>query len=120
MYTKSADVPEIWDAGLILFLKHIFRPPIEGHIITAILSQIRFERDGYVINRSAVKGCVDVLMSLDVGNGTAVYKRDLEPALLRESEAFYKEEGLKLLETCDAPEYLARVSYDPGFQSIKH
>ncbi|EMD34073.1 hypothetical protein CERSUDRAFT_117587 [Gelatoporia subvermispora B] len=110
VHTKTANVPQIWDAGLNLFVKHIIRPPIEDHVISATLTQIQTERDGYVINRSAVKGCVDVLLQLhDPHDDTAIYKRDLEPAVLRESEAFYKVEGERLLETCDAPEFLRRV-----------
>ncbi|KAH9949907.1 Cullin-domain-containing protein [Amylocystis lapponica] len=110
VYTKSAQVPEIWEAGFLLFLKHIIRPPIEDHIISAILTQIQTERDGYVINRSAVKGCVDVFLQLyDEHEDITVYKRDIEPAVLKESEAFYKKEGEHLLETCDAREYLSRV-----------
>ncbi|KAJ7903539.1 Cullin-domain-containing protein [Mycena olivaceomarginata] len=109
VYAKSAEVPEIWDAGLNLFLKHIIRSPIKEHLVTAILNQIQFERDGYVVNRSAIKGCVDVFITLEDVNGLTVYKRDLEPSLLRESRAFYEAEGLKLLQSCDAPEYLRRV-----------
>ncbi|KAJ6619719.1 Cullin-domain-containing protein [Mycena sp. CBHHK59/15] len=109
VYAKSADVPEIWDAGLNLFLKHIIRPPIKEHLVTAILNQIQFERDGYVVNRSAIKGCVDVFLTLEDSTGLTVYKRDLEPALLRESKAFYEAEGIKLLQSCDASEYLLRV-----------
>ncbi|KAJ7475820.1 Cullin-domain-containing protein [Mycena latifolia] len=109
VYAKSADVPEIWDVGLNLFLTHIIRPPIKDHLVTAILTQIQFERDGYVVNRSAIKGCVDVFLTLEDANGLTVYKRDLEPALLRESQTFYESEGLKLLQSCDAPEYLRRV-----------
>ncbi|KAJ6531764.1 Cullin-domain-containing protein [Mycena capillaripes] len=109
VYAKSADVPEIWEAGLNLFLKHIIRPPIKEHLVTAILNQIQFERDGYVVNRSAIKGCVDVFLTLEDANGLTVYKRDLEPALLRESQTFYEAEGRKLLQSCDAPEYLRRV-----------
>jgi cullin 3 len=112
VYTKAAEVPEIWDAGYILFWKHIIRPPIDQHVYAAILSQIQIEREGYVINRSAVKECVDVLLVLRVdGDGPSVYKRHLEPAILRDSEAFYKGEGDRLVESCDAPEYLRRVSF---------
>lgn len=110
VYTKNVNVPEIWDAGMILFLKQIFRPPIQQHLVTAVLKEIRLERDGYTISRSTVKGCVDVMLQLDDDSGESVYKRDLEPALLRESEAFYKAEGERLMESCDAPEYLRRVS----------
>ena len=110
MYTKTANVPEIWDAGLLLFVKHIIRPPIQDHLIKAVLVQIQTERDGFVINRSVVKECVDVLLDLhEKADGPTIYKRDLEPAILHESERFYKEEGERLLETCDAPEFLRRV-----------
>jgi cullin 3 len=110
VYTKVDNVPEIWDAGLHLFLKHIIRPPIQDHLVKAILKQIQFERDGYGINLSPVKGCVDVFLNLNIDDtGVTVYKRDLEPAVLRESEAFYRAEGEKLLEFCDAPEFLRRV-----------
>ncbi|KAF7312292.1 CULLIN-2 domain-containing protein [Mycena indigotica] len=110
VYTKSAQVPEIWDAGLSLFLKHIIRPPIQDQIVAGVLSQIHSERDGYVVNRSGIKGCVDVLLTLQVQAGTkTVYQRDLEPLLLKESEVFYKAEGKRLLESCDASEYLRKV-----------
>ena len=110
VYTKTANVPEIWDAGLLLFVKHIIRPPIKDHLIKAVLVQIQTERDGFVINRSAVKECVDVLLDLyESADGQTIYRRDLEPAILHESERFYKEEGERLLETCDAPEFLRRV-----------
>ncbi|EPQ54083.1 Cullin-domain-containing protein [Gloeophyllum trabeum ATCC 11539] len=110
VYTDSAQVPKIYEAGLDLFLKHIIRPPISDHLIATILDLIHIERDGYVINRSAVKGCVDVLQQLSPEkDGPSVYKQDLEPAVLRESEIYYREEGVKLVDTCDAPEYLRRV-----------
>ena len=109
VYTKTDKVPEIWDAGLNLFIMHIIRPPIQDHLVKAILRQIQFERDGYGINRSPVKECVDVFLNLHVGDTVTVYQRDLEPAILRESEVFYKAEGEKLLEFCDAPEFLSRV-----------
>lgn len=109
MYTEAAKVPEIWDAGLLLFIKHIIRPPIQQHLIEAVLFQIQTERNGLVINRSAVLGCVDVLLQLNESDGQTIYTRDLEPAILRESESFYKSEGEALLENCDASEYLRRV-----------
>ncbi|KAH7927936.1 Cullin-domain-containing protein [Leucogyrophana mollusca] len=110
VYTKANQVPEIWDAGLEIFLEHIIRAPIRDHVVSAILSLLQIERDGYVINRSAVKECVDVFLQLRVDReGKTVYKRDLEPAVLQASETFYVGEGKRLLESCDATEYLRRV-----------
>ncbi|KAK0193778.1 Cullin [Armillaria mellea] len=101
VYTKAAEVPETWETGLTLFLEHIFRPPIKEHVITAILTQVEFEREGYTINRSA-------------GSPT-VYKEDLEPVILKRSRSFYEVEGKRLLASCDAPEYLRRV--ESAFQA---
>jgi cullin 3 len=44
---------------------------------------------------------------------STVYKQELEPVFLKESEQFYKQESKTLLETCGAPEYLKRVSHLP-------
>lgn len=116
VYTKAAEVPETWETGLTLFLEHIFRPPIKEHVITAILTQVEFEREGYTINRSAVKGCADIFLTLQTSAGSpTVYKEDLEPIILKRSRSFYEVEGKRLLASCDAPEYLRRV--ESAFQA---
>ena len=94
--------------GLTLFYKHIIKAPIKDHLLAAILNQVGHERNGYGINRSAVKGCVEVLLNLK-SEDVSVYKRDLEPRLLQESEVFYEKEGQDLVNLCDAPEFLRRV-----------
>ena len=108
---KSANVLEVVDLGRDLFLKHIIRPPIKDHVIGAILSLMHIERDGYVINRSAINHCVDALLQLSGGpDEKTVYKGRLEPEILRQSEAYYKTEAGRLLESCNALEYLRRVN----------
>ena len=73
-------------------------------------SSARLRENGYTIVESTRHSLgVDVLLQLDAA-GLTVYKRDLEPVVLDESTAYYKAEGERLLETCDAPEYLRRVS----------
>lgn len=111
---KSANLLEVVDLGRDLFVKHIIRPPIKDHVINSILSLLHIERDGYVINRSAITSCVDTLSKLsDSSDGTTVYKQYLEPEILSQSEAYYKAEAGKLLETCDTLEYLRRVNLLP-------
>ena len=103
-------MPQTWEAGLELFLKHIIRPPIMDHTVATILRLIHLERDGHPINRSAVKGCVSALIPLHVTpDDLTVYKRDIEPRILAESEAFYRAEGERLLHTCNASEFLQKV-----------
>jgi cullin 3 len=105
---KFADLLEVVDLGHDLFVKHILCPPIKDHVINAVL---HIERDGYVINRSAVTSCVDTLSKLSVSSdGMTVYKQYLEPEILSQSEAYYKAEASTLLETCDTLEYLCRVN----------
>lgn len=120
MYIQTERVPPIWDAGLQLFLDRIIRSPlhpIRQHLRNTILRLIRLERDGYPVNRSAIKGCIDIYRQLvDQGGTVAVFKTELEPSILEESDLYYKKEGEFLLETCDAPEYLRRVrSFRPNF-----
>lgn len=111
---KSANVLEVVELGRDLFVRHIIRPPIKDHIINTILSLLHIERDGYVINRSAITNCVEALFLLsDHPDGTSVYKRYLEPEILRQSDVYYKAEAARLLETCDALEYLRRVNVSP-------
>ena len=103
-------MPEVVEKGRELFVRRIIRAPVYEHISAAVLSLLHTERDGFAIDRSAVTGCVDVLLQLsDNLDGLTVYKRALEPSILRESEAFYVVEGEKLLRSCDAPEYLRKV-----------
>jgi len=114
VHTASENVPEITIAGLHLFLDNVLHSkilPVREHVVNALLGQVQVERDGYSINRSAMKECVEVYTTLiNPRNGVKVYYEDLEPSFLNESQRFYAAEAQKLLETCDAPEYLRRAS----------
>ena len=101
-------MPEIVEKGRELFLKHIARPPIQSYVHSAVLNLLHVGRDGYPVNCSPVRKYVDMLLQLDAA-GLPAYESDLELAVLRESTIYYKTEGQKLLETCNAPEYLRRV-----------
>lgn len=53
-----------------------------------------------------------VLRQLSEGRDEpSVYQRNLEPQVMRESKRFYQAEAEKLLQTCDATEYLQRVRF---------
>ena len=111
VYAPAQRLPVIYDAGVLLFYKHIIEPPIEDHLVDAVLDEIRVERDGFAINQSAVRGCVDVLCLLqDNPRAPTVYMERLEPPLLDETRRFYEAEGQQKLEFFSAPEYLAHVS----------
>lgn len=111
MYTTSAHVPPTLELGLELFLERIMTPAIMEHIIASVLNQIKHERGGYDIASSTVKSCVDIFLGLQADRSMTLYKRELEPIILKQSEEFYSKEGIQLLNSCDAPEFLQRVSF---------
>ncbi|QRV89833.1 cullin family [Ceratobasidium sp. AG-Ba] len=117
VYTDSARVPKIMDRGLELFLSEIIRStqaPIRTQLVSTILRLIRMERDGATINRSAMKQCVDVLLTLrdstvKITSESTVYKMYLEPEILKESETYYSFRGKEMLEGHDLAEYIRLV-----------
>ena len=106
---KSANVLEIVPRGRMLFLEQIIIPPTREHTVTAVVDLMRLERDGFPISRPAITGCTRVLLELRYQNATTVYKHDLEGVVLEQSAIYYREETNRLLESCDAAEYLRRV-----------
>lgn len=113
MYAVNNDVAPITVAGLDLFLDNVLHSKtshVQEQIINAILGQIQVERDGYSINQTAVKECVEIYLQLDDKvTKKPIYLYDIEPIFLAETRKFYALEAQKLLETCNASEYLRRV-----------
>lgn len=117
VYTDSARVPKIMDRGLELFLSEIIRStqaPIRAQLTSTILRLIRMERDGATINRSAMKQCIDVLLTLrdttvKATTESTVYKMYLEAEILGESETYYSSRGKEMLEIHDLAEYVRLV-----------
>lgn len=119
VYIAQNEVLPIWDLGLELFRDTVLRSakfPIHTHLYTTLLSQIQVEREGSVINRSALKSNIDMLTSLthprpnvSIQARSTVYKYDFEPAFLATSEEFYRVEAERLLDNNDAAQYLRHV-----------
>lgn len=118
VYVAQAEVRPIWDLGLELFRDTLLRSTrfaIDHRLYTTLLTQIQIEREGSVINRSAVKSNIDMLNSLNPPkhwDGTTkcmMYKIEFEPAFLATSEEFYKVEAEKMLDGGDAIRYLRHV-----------
>lgn len=118
-WTINENLPLIYEAGIDLYLKQMIRPPVNSYIVDAILDLIRIDRQGYAINRSTLRNCTDVLTTLQYATEKgpiSVYRKEVEPAILSESMRFYQLEGERLLATCNASDYLRRVSYTLGFR----
>lgn len=110
---QKPPLPLIYDAGLTLFLVKIVRSaaePIHDQLISTLLSQIRLEREGEVINRSAVRDVVQILLNLsDRPGGPSVYELDFEAGFLAWTAVFYRDEGERLVEDMTAGDYLRRT-----------
>ncbi|GAO49699.1 hypothetical protein G7K_3845-t1 [Saitoella complicata NRRL Y-17804] len=116
VYTKTANVPQIYDAGCHIFRDVVIRNnQVHSSLISTIVNLVRAERDGDVIDRSLVKSIIDMLGTLEAGgaipaNGAGnVYESDLEPKLLEKTRTYYINEARTLLPTYSAPQYLALV-----------
>ncbi|KAG0150085.1 hypothetical protein CROQUDRAFT_652767 [Cronartium quercuum f. sp. fusiforme G11] len=124
-------MPPVWDLGLYVFLTHVIRSPkhpISAYLINAIITLITSERLGDTINTSVLRSATEMMSDLmnhsidiikrvddkDGGYGggpvgESIYASDFEPLFLAESRAFYRNESNRLLNDCDASEYLKKV-----------
>lgn len=107
------NLPGIYDLGLNLFRDKVVRSsqyPIQKHIISAMLTQVQFERQGDVIDRSAIQSAVAMLSELkDPSTKESVYMVDFEVDYLEKSTSFYQIESQKLVSSYDAPEFMRKV-----------
>lgn len=104
-----------YDLGLSLFLQHVIRStevPIHDQLLSVLLSQIRLDRQGQVVNKSALRSCVAMLNMLRDTNSDdkhTVYQTDFEDRFLDESQSFYANEATHLLTTGSAADYLQKI-----------
>ncbi|KAI5778569.1 Cullin [Geopyxis carbonaria] len=116
IYCADHKLPTTYATGMGLFRDHILRNPeysIGKALNTVILDQIQMVRDGDIINHGPVRSCVYMLESLyeteDEIESEKVYLTSFEGEFLKASEEFYRQEGARLLQECDASTYLQRT-----------
>ncbi|KAJ9119446.1 hypothetical protein QFC24_005679 [Naganishia onofrii] len=120
VYTPSAKVPNTFSLGLRQFEQRVIHSPlfpIGENLISVLLAQIRLERRGEVIHRSAIRDVISILSTLrsppEPGRRSperpSIYVKDFEGRFLETSEAFYMREAEENLATDDASGYLTRV-----------
>ncbi|KAF6264244.1 Cullin-domain-containing protein [Scenedesmus sp. NREL 46B-D3] len=92
----------LFDTGLVSLRQHLTQhPKVESHIMRGLLDLIDRERQGEAVDRQLLAGLVRMLGDL------ALYSSTFSPRLLEETRAFYRGEGLRLMEASDVPHYLA-------------
>lgn len=103
--------------GLFLFRDTVVRSsklPIQSHLQMVLLNQITLERRGDVIDRGAVKACVEMLLEMRENNMVdPIYIADFETLFVETSREFYKVESEDLVRKFDPPEYMRKVKIRP-------
>lgn len=109
VYVKQNSVDNVYDLGLILFRDLVVRyGNIRDHLCQTLLTLVRRERKGEVVDRMAIRNACQMLMILGI-NTTSVYEEDFEKPFLEESAEFYKLEGQKFLAENSASVYIQKV-----------
>ncbi|CAO3632698.1 unnamed protein product [Mucor fragilis] len=107
------NLPSVDEMGLNLFRDKVIRSkqhPIQQHLISAMLTQIQLERNGDVIDRSAIQSAVSMLVELtDPDTKLTVYAIDFEATYLDTTTSYYQIESQKLVSSYDAPEFMRKV-----------
>ncbi|KAG0193393.1 Cullin-3 [Apophysomyces sp. BC1034] len=106
-------LPRVFHMGRNLFRDKVIRSEkysIQSQLISAMLNQIQLERQGDLVDRSAIKSAVAMLVELtDPSCGESVYVVDFESSFLEKSKVFYQLESQKLTTAYDASEFMRKV-----------
>ncbi|KAI9139305.1 Cullin-3 [Paraphysoderma sedebokerense] len=113
VYSSQKHLPLTYELGILLFKDCIARSPlhpIRKHIQATLLSMIKRERTGEIVEKSLLKSVIDMLCfgvsSLPPGT---VYDVDFEAKFLEASHEFYCIESQLLLGNGDVIGYLRKI-----------
>lgn len=109
VYVSQNRIDNVYNLGLNLFRDHVVRYGcIRDHLRDTLLSYVRRERRGEVIDRLAVRHACQMLIELGI-ESRAVYQEDFERPFLQESAEFYKMESQRFLEQNSVAVYIKKV-----------
>ncbi|EDO35230.1 predicted protein [Nematostella vectensis] len=109
VYVQQNGVDNVYNLGLILFRDKVVRyGNIRDHLCQTLLSLVRKERRGEVVDRMAIRNACQMLVILGI-DSRHVYEEDFERPFLEESAEFYKMEGQKFLAENSASIYIQKV-----------
>ncbi|KAH0993254.1 hypothetical protein GBA52_004737 [Prunus armeniaca] len=102
--TPTPKLPKLWDMGLQLFRKHLFRSPtVESDIVTCLLRMVDKERSGEDVDKTLLSRLLKMFKAL------GIYSESLETLYLEWTSEFYAAEGVKYMQHSDVPDYLKHV-----------
>jgi cullin-4 len=101
---QNASISSIWDMGLELFRCHIIsNPRVQKRTVSGSLDLILQERRQESVDRSLLKSLLRMLSDLQI------YTEVFEPVFLKGTEDFYSDEGQRLSDQLEVPDYLIHV-----------
>ncbi|KAF8250747.1 Cullin-domain-containing protein [Wilcoxina mikolae CBS 423.85] len=116
IYCADHKLPTTYATGMGLFRDHILRNSdykIGPALNKVILDQIQMEREGDIISHGPIRSCIYMLECLyeteEERDIDKVYLTSFEGEFIAASSEFYRAEGQRLLQECDAATYLRKV-----------
>lgn len=98
-----------YEIGLEIFLEVILHHESVRHRVRAqLLSALRAERGGELIDRGLVKSVLSMLVELGIG-GTAVYKAEFEDEFLELTREYYRLESQEFIAQNTCPAYMIKA-----------
>lgn len=122
VYVVHNNVSTVYDLGLMLFRENVARhQKIKPRLLNVLLSLIRKERTGEVINRAIIKNITQMLVDLGI-NSRTVYEEDFEKHFWDTSSSFYKVESQTFISSNSASEYMKKVEkrLNEEMERVKH
>lgn len=99
--SDSSALHPLWDLGVRVFGQHLRRASdVENAVVQGVIALSRKERAGEEGNMQLSQTLCSMLISLDA------YSSVLEPPFVQEAYEWYEQEGDRLLQATDVPEYL--------------
>ncbi|KAF5294231.1 hypothetical protein FQA39_LY13479 [Lamprigera yunnana] len=101
---QNAQISSIWDIGLDLFRQYIMANTlVQIRIVEGLLMLIDKERQGDAVDRTLLKSLLRMLTDLQI------YQKAFEDKFLAATERLYANEGMRLMQEMEVPQYLAHV-----------
>ncbi|XP_065348587.1 cullin-3-like [Cloeon dipterum] len=108
-YIKQESLAPIFDLGIAIFKDEIFGCfDIREKFLTDILVMIAEDRAGNVVNRSAIKSALDLLVYLG-SDSMECYEKNFETEFLQNSEDFYKVQSSNFIAEGDVLAYIQKA-----------
>ncbi|KAI8365993.1 cullin [Radiomyces spectabilis] len=109
----STNYRSLVQAGKDLFNQHVLSQEyLRSYTIEQLLYLIKRDRDGETVDRILIHSLVSML------NDLALYNKEFQPRLLRDTAMYYGEESDRLIHSLSIPEYLAHVDRRRTQESI--